>query len=62
MANRRNAAIIDKARKAARAMWEEGAKFAQRDPKMELRAFDAGWDAAMDSIRRVMCQPAQSNQ
>lgn len=62
MANKKNSARIDKFRKAARAMWEEGAKVDQRDPGVELRAFDAGWDAAMNAIRNVMRPPGKSDQ
>lgn len=35
---------------ASRAMWEEGAKAGGRNPKMEVRAFDSGWDSAMAAI------------
>lgn len=37
-------------RGAVRSMWEAGAKAAGRDPRMELRAFDSGWDAALDAV------------
>ena len=38
-------------RKAVRHMWAAGARAAGRDPRLEIRAFDSGWDAAFEAIK-----------